>query len=159
MAGPASSPGGTARLQTPFPSLCSSFTKVLKDSFHFPVGVSGQRGTYSCVLEWLNKVSETQGRQEGPAVAASPQPEAGARRCATLPVSLGHWHRSPAGSTGGKPRYIVRLVCSGKHTLPRSEPNSSQAIISAELNDKIYMDKFTSFPSESIFSVSNLTFC
>lgn len=60
--------------------------------------VSGQTGAYSRALEWLNKVSETQGRQEGPA-----QAEAGARSVA-LPVPLGHWHRSPAALTAGKTR-------------------------------------------------------
>lgn len=45
---------------------------------------------------------------------------------------------------------MVRLVHSGKHILPRSETNGFQVIISAELNNKIYTNKLTSFPSESI---------
>lgn len=45
---------------------------------------------------------------------------------------------------------MVSLVRSGKHTLPRSETNSFQAIISAELNNKVYTDKLTSFPPEGI---------
>lgn len=47
---------------------------------------------------------------------------------------------------------MVKMVPSGKHTLPRSETNSFQAIISAELKDKIYRDKWISFPSEGILS-------
>lgn len=103
------------------------------------VCVSGQTGTYSRVVEWLNKVWQTQGRQQGPA-----QPEAGVR---VRP--WGHRHRS--GLTARKAREMVRLVCSGKHTRPGSEPNTFQAIISAELNDKIYTNLFV-FPSESFVS-------
>lgn len=53
---------------------------------------------------------------------------------------------------------MVRLVCSGKHILPRSETNGFQVIISAELNDKIYTDKLSSFPSEGILSFLSYIF-